>query len=109
MRLPSDETTASQIRGATNATPHGFVNYTQREALGVCALIVPWNYPLMTTLRKLGPALAAGNTVVIKPASQSALSAIVMAELAVEAGRLSKEEAVEKLLDLRSEIDRDDD
>ena len=77
---------ATKIRGETNLAPHGFVNYTQREAIGVCALIVPWNYPLMTTLRKLGPALAAGNTVVIKPASQSAMSAVLLAELAVEAG-----------------------
>jgi aldehyde dehydrogenase (NAD+)/betaine-aldehyde dehydrogenase len=77
---------ATKIRGDTNVAPHGFLNYTQREAIGVCALIVPWNYPLMLTLRKLAPALAAGNTVVIKPASQSPLSAIVLAELAIEAG-----------------------
>ncbi len=77
---------ATKIRGETNSAPYGFVNYTLREPLGVCALIVPWNYPLMTTLRKLGPALAAGNTVVIKPASQSALSALVMAEMATELG-----------------------
>ena len=78
---------ATKINGETNnAAPHGFLNYTLREPLGVCALIVPWNYPIMLTLRKLGPALAAGNSVVIKPASQSPLSAVLLAELAVEAG-----------------------
>jgi len=74
------------IRGATNATPHGFLNYTLREPLGACGLIVPWNYPLMLTLRKLAPALAAGNTVVVKPAEESPLSALAMAEIAAETG-----------------------
>jgi len=77
---------ATKIRGETNATPPGFLNYTLREPVGVCGLIVPWNYPLMLTLRKLAPAIAAGNAVVIKPAEQSPLSGLALGELAAEAG-----------------------
>jgi gamma-glutamyl-gamma-aminobutyraldehyde dehydrogenase/4-guanidinobutyraldehyde dehydrogenase/NAD-dependent aldehyde dehydrogenase len=57
-----------------------------REPVGVVAAIVPWNYPLIITAWKLGPALAAGNSVVLKPASQSPLTALRLAELAAEAG-----------------------
>ncbi len=77
---------STKIDGQTHLTPFGFLNYTLREPMGVCGLIVPWNYPLMLTLRKVAPALAAGNTVVIKPAEESPLSAIFLAELATEAG-----------------------
>ena len=77
---------ATKLDGSTHETPFGFLNYTQREALGVCGLIVPWNYPLLLTLRKLGPALAAGNSVVIKPASETPLTALALGELAAEAG-----------------------
>jgi gamma-glutamyl-gamma-aminobutyraldehyde dehydrogenase len=58
----------------------------RREPLGVIGAIVPWNYPLIISAWKLGPALLAGNSVVLKPAEQSSLSAIRLAELAVEAG-----------------------
>ena len=58
----------------------------RREALGVVAAIVPWNYPLIISAWKLGPALVAGNSVVLKPAEQSSLSAIRLAALAAEAG-----------------------
>ena len=57
-----------------------------REPLGVVGAVVPWNYPLIVTAWKLGPALAAGNSVVLKPAEQSPLSALALAELAAEAG-----------------------
>jgi len=77
---------ATKITGETVPTPFGFLNYTVREPLGVCALIVPWNYPILLTLRKLAPAIAAGNSVVLKPASATPLTAIVLAELAAEAG-----------------------
>jgi len=60
--------------------------FTFREPLGVCALIVPWNFPLLITAWKLGPALAMGNTVVIKPAEATPLSALLLADLALEAG-----------------------
>lgn len=58
----------------------------RREPLGVVAAVVPWNYPLIITAWKLGPALLAGNSVVLKPAEQSPLTAIRLGELAVEAG-----------------------
>lgn len=77
---------ASKIQGSTHEAPNGFLNYTLREPLGVCGLIVPWNYPLLLTLRKLAPAIAAGNAVVLKPALQSTLSALLLGELALEAG-----------------------
>jgi len=57
-----------------------------REPLGVVGVVVPWNFPLMMAAWKLGPALATGNSVVLKPAEQSPLTAIRVAELAVEAG-----------------------
>ena len=62
------------------------VALVRREALGVVAAIVPWNYPLIISAWKLGPALVAGNSVVLKPAEQSSLSAIRLAALAAEAG-----------------------
>ena len=58
----------------------------RREPLGVVAAIVPWNYPLIITAWKIGPALLAGNSVVLKPAEQSPLSAIRLGQLALEAG-----------------------
>lgn len=58
----------------------------QREPLGVCGLIIPWNLPLWALITKLGPCLAAGNTAVIKPAEQTPLTALRMAELIAEAG-----------------------
>jgi acyl-CoA reductase-like NAD-dependent aldehyde dehydrogenase len=60
--------------------------YTMREPLGVVGLIVPWNFPLLIASWKLGPALACGNTVVLKPAEQTPLTALRFAELAAEAG-----------------------
>ena len=57
-----------------------------REAVGVVAAVVPWNFPLLMTCWKLGPALAAGNSVVLKPAEQSPMTALRLAELAMEAG-----------------------
>ncbi|HWE10284.1 MAG TPA: aldehyde dehydrogenase family protein [Solirubrobacteraceae bacterium] len=60
--------------------------YTRREPVGVCAQIVPWNFPLMMAAWKLAPALAAGCTVVLKPAEQTPLTALRLGELALEAG-----------------------
>jgi aldehyde dehydrogenase (NAD+)/phenylacetaldehyde dehydrogenase len=60
--------------------------YTRREPLGVVGAIVPWNFPMLMTSWKLGAALAAGNTVVLKPSEFTSLSAIRLAELALEAG-----------------------
>jgi betaine-aldehyde dehydrogenase len=64
----------------------GGVDLTLREPLGVVGLIVPWNFPLNIASWKLGPALACGNTVVLKPAELTPLSALRLAELALEAG-----------------------
>ena len=62
------------------------ISLITREPIGVVACIVPWNYPLMMASWKLGPALAAGNAVILKPAEQSPLTALRVAELAAEAG-----------------------
>ena len=67
-------------------TPPGTLALVQRLPLGVVTAIVPWNFPLSTTAWKLGPALATGNSVVLKPASNTPLSAIRIAGLAAEAG-----------------------
>jgi betaine-aldehyde dehydrogenase len=64
----------------------GGVDMTFREPLGVVGLIVPWNFPLNISSWKLGPALATGNTIVLKPAELTPLSAVRLAELALEAG-----------------------
>ena len=64
----------------------GGVDMTFREPLGVVALIMPWNFPIAITSWKLGPALAAGNTVVLKPAGLTPLTAIELGRLALEAG-----------------------
>jgi phenylacetaldehyde dehydrogenase len=63
-----------------------FLAYTLREPIGVVAQIIPWNFPLLMAAWKLGPALAAGCTVVLKPAEQTPLSALRLAELVMEAG-----------------------
>ena len=64
----------------------GGVDMTFREPLGVVALIVPWNFPLAITSWKVGPALAAGNTIVLKPAALTPLTAIELERIALEAG-----------------------
>jgi acyl-CoA reductase-like NAD-dependent aldehyde dehydrogenase len=73
---------------AGRATPVGgsILSYTLKEPVGVCAQIVPWNYPIMLATWKLAPALAAGCTVVLKPDPATPLTALRLAELAVEAG-----------------------
>jgi phenylacetaldehyde dehydrogenase len=63
-----------------------FHSYTLREPLGVVGQIIPWNFPLLMAAWKLGPALATGNTVVLKPAEQTPLTALRLAELIAEAG-----------------------
>jgi aldehyde dehydrogenase (NAD+) len=60
--------------------------YTKREPVGVCGQIIPWNFPMLMATWKWGPALAMGNTVVLKPAEQTPLSALRLGELALEAG-----------------------
>ena len=67
-------------------TPKDQIALITREPLGVVGAVVPWNFPLLMTTWKFAPALAAGNSVIIKPAEQSPMSALRMAELAMEAG-----------------------
>lgn len=67
-------------------TPDNVLALITREPLGVVAAVIPWNFPLLMASWKLGPALAAGNSVILKPAEQSPLSAIRLGELALEAG-----------------------
>ena len=74
-----------KLRGATVPVAGG-VDATFKEPLGVVGAIVPWNFPLAITSWKVGPALAAGNTVVVKPAELTPLTALRLAELALEAG-----------------------
>jgi acyl-CoA reductase-like NAD-dependent aldehyde dehydrogenase len=62
------------------------LDYTRREPLGVVAAIIPWNTPLLAIGSKIGPALVAGNTVILKPSEKASLSALKVAELAAEAG-----------------------
>jgi betaine-aldehyde dehydrogenase len=62
------------------------LNFTLREPVGVCGLIVPWNFPLVIATWKLGPALACGNTVVLKPSPETPLTALRLAQLCAEAG-----------------------
>ena len=77
----------TKIVGDTLSTgvPDTFV-YTRKQPVGVVGAIVPWNFPIMQATWQLGPALAAGCTVVLKPAEQTPLSALHLAELTVEAG-----------------------
>jgi aldehyde dehydrogenase (NAD+) len=77
---------ADKVFGSTIPLPRGFVDFTLREPLGVCAQIVPWNYPLRLAARGIAPALACGNVVVAKPADEAGLSILRLAELALEAG-----------------------
>lgn len=77
---------ADKIQGDTIPVRGNFLCYTRREPIGVCGQIIPWNFPLLMAAWKWGPALAAGNTIVMKPAEQTPLSCLRLAELALEAG-----------------------
>ncbi len=77
---------ADKMHGKTIQMPSPFFSYTMREPVGVCGQIIPWNFPLAMASWKLGPALAAGCTTVLKPAEQTPLTALRAAELALEAG-----------------------
>ncbi len=77
---------ATKIEGSTIPVSGSYFNYTIREPLGVVGLIVPWNFPLLMAARKVAPALAAGNAVVLKPAEETPLTALRLGEIALEAG-----------------------
>jgi aldehyde dehydrogenase (NAD+) len=77
---------ADKFEGYLPPVYAGFLNYVQREPVGVVGQIVPWNFPLMFTSWKMGPALAAGNAVVLKPSELTPLTTLRIAELIQEAG-----------------------
>jgi aldehyde dehydrogenase (NAD+) len=77
---------ATKIQGETVNTFETAFTYTLREPVGVVGLIVPWNFPLLLASYKIGPALACGNTLVLKPAEQTSLSTLRFGDLAMEAG-----------------------
>lgn len=77
---------ADKIHGETIPIRGNYFCYTRREPLGVCGQIIPWNFPMLMTAWKWGPALAAGCTIVMKPAEQTPLTCLRMGELALEAG-----------------------
>jgi acyl-CoA reductase-like NAD-dependent aldehyde dehydrogenase len=76
----------TKIEGETIPVRATSLNYTLREPLGVIGAITPWNFPILMAAWKIAPALAAGNTIVLKPAKETPLTALVLAELAIEAG-----------------------
>ncbi len=78
--------TAQHLYGRSHIVNPAVVSYTLREPVGVVGAIIPWNYPLMMAAWKVAPALATGNTLVLKPASATPLTAIRLGELALEAG-----------------------
>ena len=77
---------ADKLAGEVIPVSGPFLNYTRREPLGVVGAIVPWNFPLNLASWKVAPALACGNTVVLKPAEETPLTALLLGELALEAG-----------------------
>jgi aldehyde dehydrogenase (NAD+) len=77
---------ADKIEGKTVPVRGSFLSYTLRQPVGVVGQIIPWNFPLLMLAWKWGPALACGNTIVMKPAEQTPLTALRAGELAIEAG-----------------------
>ena len=77
---------ADKFQGEVVPVEAGFLNYLLREPVGVVGQVVPWNFPLMFTSWKMAPALAAGNTIVLKPSEITPLSSLKIAELMIEAG-----------------------
>ena len=76
----------TKLEGETTAVNSSFFTYTLREPIGVVGQIIPWNFPLLMAAWKLGPALACGNAVILKPAEQTPLTALRLGELACEVG-----------------------
>ncbi len=77
---------ATKIHGETMQVPANSLSFVLREPIGVCGQIVPWNFPMLMTAWKLAPALAAGNTCVLKPSELTPLTALELAEIFVDAG-----------------------
>src|SRR3954453_4588606 len=77
---------SDKVMGETIPVKGNHLAYTLREPIGVVAAIVPWNFPLLLAAWKVAPALACGNTVILKPASQTPLTALALGEIAIEVG-----------------------
>jgi len=77
---------SDKVMGETIPVKGNYLTYTLREPIGVVAAIVPWNFPLLLASWKIAPALACGNTVIVKPASQTPLTALALGEIALEVG-----------------------
>ena len=77
---------SDKVMGETIPVKGNYLTYTLREPVGVVAAIVPWNFPLLLAAWKVAPALACGNTVILKPASQTPLTALALGEAAIEVG-----------------------
>jgi aldehyde dehydrogenase (NAD+) len=77
---------SDKVMGETIPVKGNHLTYTLREPMGVVAAIVPWNFPLLLAAWKVAPALACGNTVILKPASQTPLTALALGEIALEIG-----------------------
>ncbi|XP_010000931.1 PREDICTED: retinal dehydrogenase 1 isoform X2 [Chaetura pelagica] len=84
---------ADKIHGRTVPMDGNFFTFTRHEPIGVCGQIIPWNFPLVMFIWKVAPALCCGNTVVVKPAEQTPLTALYMGSLIKEVGKLIKEAA----------------
>ncbi|XP_069332491.1 aldehyde dehydrogenase 1A1-like isoform X1 [Eulemur rufifrons] len=84
---------ADKIQGRTIPADGDVFTYTRHEPIGVCGQIIPWNFPLIMLIWKIAPALSCGNTVVVKPAEQTPLTALHVASLIKEVGKLIKEAA----------------
>uniref|UniRef100_A0A673TUP3 Aldehyde dehydrogenase 1 family member A2 n=1 Tax=Suricata suricatta TaxID=37032 RepID=A0A673TUP3_SURSU len=84
---------ADKIHGTTIPVDGDYFTFTRHEPIGVCGQIIPWNFPLLMFAWKIAPALCCGNTVVIKPAEQTPLSALYMGALIKEVGKLIQEAA----------------
>lgn len=77
---------ADKVHGKTIPLDGKFLCQTRLEPVGVCGQIIPWNFPLLMFAWKIGPALAMGNTIVMKPAEQTPLTALYVSQLSKEAG-----------------------
>lgn len=77
---------ATKIHGETIPVRGPYLNYTVREPLGVIGAITPWNFPMLLAARKIAPALAVGNTVIVKPPEEASLSTVLLAQILAEAG-----------------------
>uniref|UniRef100_A0A7N8Y1H6 Aldehyde dehydrogenase 1 family, member A3 n=1 Tax=Mastacembelus armatus TaxID=205130 RepID=A0A7N8Y1H6_9TELE len=89
---------ADKIHGKSLPVDESFVCLTKHEPVGICGAIIPWNFPLLMFMWKIAPALSCGNTVVIKPAEQTPLTALHVGSLIKEVGQLIKEAAAKSNL-----------